>query len=65
MGEKKFSSDMMEQIKKDVMIRDNHWRGVQSVEWHFYRSANTGKIGPDARLLAELRRNRITPVIHE
>ncbi len=64
-GYKKWSSQLLEQIRKDAEIWRNRLEGVTSYEWHFFRSANTGKVGADSRVLAELRKEGITPIIYE
>lgn len=50
------------QISKDVELKRTGV--VRSVEWHFQRSARTGKVGPNRALRAALQKQGIKVVIH-
>lgn len=64
MGYVAWSSRILEQIRRDVAISKEFPDKVEKVCWHFFRSANTGKIGADARVLAELAKNNIRYIIY-
>ncbi|MBH0022534.1 fibronectin type III domain-containing protein [Salinibacterium sp. SWN248] len=50
------------QILKDVAIRGKD--NVEDVEWHFFASGITGRIGPSEQVLKMLKDNNMTIVIH-
>jgi hypothetical protein len=65
MGYQGFTSKMETQIKKDAWLVQNARRsGVREVQWHFYRSQETGRVGADPRLLEALDKAGIKYVIH-
>lgn len=51
------------QILKDAALIRN--RGIKGAHWHFYRSANTGTIGADPRILRLLNRKGIGCTIYD
>ncbi len=57
------SSFILKEIKKDAWLLKNQ-KGIKSVEWHFYRSAQTGKGGPSAPLLKELVKQGFKIIYH-
>jgi hypothetical protein len=60
-----FSDFVQKQIAKDAWLLKNNRTEVQGIVWHFFRSAETGKIGADPEVLKALERNGIKYVIHE
>jgi hypothetical protein len=57
------TSFVKQQVLKDSELLTS--KGVDSVVWHFYKSAQTGKVGASGPLLRLLRENGIQYVIHK
>jgi hypothetical protein len=53
------------QVLKDAELLTDATSGVTAVEWNFYRSGITGKVGPSQPLLDYLQQHGIKYVIHE
>ncbi len=63
-GYVKFTARIREEIEKDVWLLKNRPTEVKAVVWHFFRSAETGKIGADPRILKILDDNGIKYVFY-
>ncbi len=63
MGYQEFSSRIEKQILKDLELLEND--DVKGVVWHFFRSANTKKIGGSKRLFEFLEQHGIPYIIHD
>jgi len=59
-----YSAKTLTQIRKDAWLL-RYAKEINRVEWHFFRSAETGRIGADPRLLRALDDNGIPYVIHQ
>ncbi len=63
-GYKAWGTAIWEQIRKDGEILRTGIGDINKYTWHFFRSATTGKVGADPRVLQALRENNILFVIH-
>jgi len=58
------SSELLRQMNKDVEIK-KMYSEIGELEWHFFKSPTTGKIGPTASVESKLRERGIRIVIHD
>jgi RHS repeat-associated protein len=59
------SGPIRRQIQKDIELRSTPNSGINSIEWHFFRSGVTGEIGPTAPLRGVLERSNIDIIVHK
>ena len=56
-GRQSLTKNARRQIARDVKLRRHPFSGVKSLQWNFYRSPITGRIGPTGPLRSALQRH--------
>jgi RHS repeat-associated protein len=64
-GFKQWGTEIWEQIRKDeeILVRKAETK-IEQYTWHFFKSANTGKVGADPRVYEALNKAKILYEVH-